>query len=352
MFPQWRQAAGRAGWDEEGVRDGGAAAGYGPEVYGVEEEVAADLSEKGNAMWVCRKCKEQVDRGGKICRACGGILEEVPDGQPLAENVQVVETDDRSACRPPPGSTEAAAKANALAREDRPSSDKESAGPEWKCPNCGEMVPGNFDVCWKCLTTKAGEHAADPGPVLAEVVEADEDTDCADPQSEALEAQGQETPLQARCPRCGSTKIIPDLTIVDQGEGSDGKLNAVIFGSPQALIFKDRLYGEVKADICGKCGHVELRVANPRALYLHYRNSGAMDQTFAPESETETDIAWEMKRLLRKAMSCERRGKYEEAVSHLEQFIAKTDNAGNIELARTHIRRIQERMSQGGGHVS
>ncbi len=25
-----------------------------------------------------------------------------------------------------------------------------SAGTEWKCAQCGEMVPGNFDSCWKC----------------------------------------------------------------------------------------------------------------------------------------------------------------------------------------------------------
>jgi hypothetical protein len=28
---------------------------------------------------------------------------------------------------------------------------------DWNCPNCGEIIPGNFDACWKCLTTKEGE---------------------------------------------------------------------------------------------------------------------------------------------------------------------------------------------------
>ena len=32
--------------------------------------------------------------------------------------------------------------------------DVESAGksdtPDWKCPQCGETVPGNFGTCWKC----------------------------------------------------------------------------------------------------------------------------------------------------------------------------------------------------------
>ena len=37
--------------------------------------------------------------------------------------------------------------------------------------------------------------------------------------------------------------------------------------------FKDRMYGVLKADICGECGHVELRVANPRSLYQHYEKS-------------------------------------------------------------------------------
>jgi hypothetical protein len=27
---------------------------------------------------------------------------------------------------------------------------------EWGCFNCGETVPGNFDVCWNCCETKIG----------------------------------------------------------------------------------------------------------------------------------------------------------------------------------------------------
>ena len=36
--------------------------------------------------------------------------------------------------------------------------DIESAGksdtPDWKCPQCGETVPGNFSSCWKCETLR------------------------------------------------------------------------------------------------------------------------------------------------------------------------------------------------------
>ena len=63
------------------------------------------------------------------------------------------------------------------------------------------------------------------------------------------------------------------VTVQDQGEGSHRYLRVVICGDPSALIFKDRLYGELRANICGDCGHVELRVTNPRELYRHYRKA-------------------------------------------------------------------------------
>jgi hypothetical protein len=47
----------------------------------------------------------------------------------------------------------------------------------------------------------------------------------------------------------------------------------VIYGNPQALLFKDRLYGALSANICGECGHVQLRVANAAKLYEHYLES-------------------------------------------------------------------------------
>ncbi len=30
----------------------------------------------------------------------------------------------------------------------------EESAPEWRCPNCDEMVPGNFGSCWKCDTLR------------------------------------------------------------------------------------------------------------------------------------------------------------------------------------------------------
>ena len=43
---------------------------------------------------------------------------------------------------------EDAAQATELLREYRDAENSDT--PDWKCPQCGETVPGNFGSCWKC----------------------------------------------------------------------------------------------------------------------------------------------------------------------------------------------------------
>jgi hypothetical protein len=54
---------------------------------------------------------------------------------------------------------------------------------------------------------------------------------------------------------------------------SDGSLEVVVHGHPESLEFKDRVNGRVLARVCGACGHVELRAANPEELYEKYLES-------------------------------------------------------------------------------
>jgi uncharacterized OB-fold protein len=75
------------------------------------------------------------------------------------------------------------------------------------------------------------------------------------------------------CELCGSTRVIPDQVLEDQGKRSDGELHTVVYARPQAWIFRDALRGKLLANICGDCGHVELHVSNPGELYRHYRSS-------------------------------------------------------------------------------
>lgn len=211
-----------------------------------------------------------------ISVACGGILEEIPEGQPIAETGQDIDAD----TRPVPGpssveSTERVAKPPIVVKLDEERSEPEVTGPDWRCQQCGEIVPGNFDVCWHCLTTKAGEPEPNAAQLLTDTCEIDQQSELADPlpASDCLATADAAATTSAPCPRCGSTGVLRGVLVADQGEGSSGKLNVVIVGNPQALFFKDRLYGEIRANVCGQCGHVELRVVNPGELYQHYLKS-------------------------------------------------------------------------------
>lgn len=79
--------------------------------------------------------------------------------------------------------------------------------------------------------------------------------------------------MTTTCEKCGSNKIIPKMKILDQGQYSDGNTKVVIQGNPEAIFFKERLYGELTADVCGECGHVELKVQNPKDLWQQYQKS-------------------------------------------------------------------------------
>jgi hypothetical protein len=56
-----------------------------------------------------------------------------------------------------------------------------------------------------------------------------------------------------------------------EGDNPTGRLVLRIYGNPNALLFKDRLYSELRAEVCGECGHTELRVVNPREFYEKYQ---------------------------------------------------------------------------------
>lgn len=215
-------------------------------------------------MRICPKCSKQAGDGSKICRNCGAILEEVPDEEGRAP-VTLPET----SCSSRLTTAAKCQVADPEAGGGQPVSD-ELPRPVWKCLQCGETVPGTFDICWKCMTTREGEKSdqQDVGPL-----ERDSDAEQEEQQIEPSEVQTEEgEPSLKACPRCGSTKMMWGVTVCDQDQ-LDGSLKAVVFGDPSALVFKDRLYGTLKADICGDCGHVELKVSNPGELYRHYRKA-------------------------------------------------------------------------------
>ena len=66
-------------------------------------------------------------------------------------------------------------------------------------------------------------------------------------------------------------RIFPRRTqFANQGEYSDGMRKAVVIVNSGALVFRNQMFGEIRADICGQCSHLELRIEGPEDLYEHY----------------------------------------------------------------------------------
>lgn len=77
--------------------------------------------------------------------------------------------------------------------------------------------------------------------------------------------------MGAGCTKCGSSKIIPMVPVLDQGQHSDGTLKAHVgFTNPEAWLFKGAVYARLKATICGECGYTELSVEDPAKVYEDY----------------------------------------------------------------------------------
>ena len=79
-----------------------------------------------------------------------------------------------------------------------------------------------------------------------------------------------------KCTRCGSTKIIPEVPVMDHiGDfGVRARQAAVnVAGKPSALVFTDSASGELFLDICGACGHADLFVSDAETLWEKYEKS-------------------------------------------------------------------------------
>jgi RNA polymerase subunit RPABC4/transcription elongation factor Spt4 len=188
----------------------------------------------------CPKCSSQYGDDAKICRTCGAILEAVAE-------------------KPSPGVEDNAPPHE----EDNPHEAASVRQHSWTCSQCGQSVPPSFEVCWNCGTSQDGV----PDPDFSKEPVSNDGPSTRQKQGTAAER------IDRLCPKCGSAKIIPGTRILDQGQYSDGKLQVVVDGDPDALIFKNRLYDQLTADICGECGHVELTVERPKELYEHYLRS-------------------------------------------------------------------------------
>jgi hypothetical protein len=244
-----------------------------------------DFPEAGTAMLRCPKCSQTYTDAGKICRSCGAILDKVPDDTTSVVPLRTASEMEAIAAQVldeavfnPDSISERQTSANSASEEvtipvewlmevSRRSEEQNSAA-HWVCPRCGENVPRNFDVCWNCRGDRQGRPEANTQPESS----APALHKCSSLR-DALQHEKSPEVRQLKCAVCGSSKIIPSVTVVDQGQMSSGFLQVVVYGDPDALLFKNGHYRQLMADICGECGHAALRVPNPQQLYEHYLES-------------------------------------------------------------------------------
>ena len=82
--------------------------------------------------------------------------------------------------------------------------------------------------------------------------------------------------MERRCRSCGSDRIIPDVPLLDHyGDwgGKSGQAAVEVHGAPDAWVFKDTGTGGLSLQVCGDCGHADLRVGNYRELYAKYQQT-------------------------------------------------------------------------------
>jgi ribosomal protein S27AE len=79
--------------------------------------------------------------------------------------------------------------------------------------------------------------------------------------------------MKSVCAKCGSSKIIPDAQVFDQGQYSDGYVKVMVPEEPEALIFKGNKLTPLRARVCGDCGFTELAVEDPQLLWEAYVKS-------------------------------------------------------------------------------
>jgi len=76
-----------------------------------------------------------------------------------------------------------------------------------------------------------------------------------------------------KCPDCNSEKIIKNAKAIDRGEGNMNlNFSVAVDESPEAFIFKQTVYSEVDADICGECGFIQFYAKSPEVLWEAYQN--------------------------------------------------------------------------------
>jgi hypothetical protein len=91
------------------------------------------------------------------------------------------------------------------------------------------------------------------------------------------------------CPRCGSEEVIPRVRVAERGESNSRyDLQVEVQRRPNAVLFKRPERANLSARVCGVCGHTELYVDSPNALYTAYLQAESSPTASAQEELERT----------------------------------------------------------------
>lgn len=96
-------------------------------------------------------------------------------------------------------------------------------------------------------------------------------------------------PRPVLCPRCGSDEVIPRARIAERGDSNARfDLQVEVLRRPDALLFTRPERADLSARVCCACGHTEIYVDAPGALYEAYLEADAAPPVSAGEELQHT----------------------------------------------------------------
>ncbi len=71
-----------------------------------------------------------------------------------------------------------------------------------------------------------------------------------------------------KCPKCGSTEIEKDATVIDRRGpyNAEDEMTIATYQKPRAIIFKGERISTVSAWVCTSCGYLELYADDPKEI--------------------------------------------------------------------------------------
>ncbi len=83
---------------------------------------------------------------------------------------------------------------------------------------------------------------------------------------------------ELQCPKCGSDLVIPDARLVEQDYGAAHTVQVGEYASPGDSFFKWESRVDVRVQVCGACGFIELYAVTPDELYEAHRRAQTLQQ--------------------------------------------------------------------------